>query len=307
MTMQCGQSPSSTGPARRPFLATQVPPDESRSAPASGVVPQPGAEAPARPAGEAASPLLLDALLLEALVLNLEAALRVHVRSHFFTWTQGLLQSLLPHDVLICALRGAGPSSFRIDSYSTIVADARHFEELLLRDPAVVPDLARAWKERRFLPLEYEAGDAGLLWSGPFGRELARLGVTRALAHGVHDIDGEARSLFVLAARPDTGVPRPRFAEVLVPFLHTAWIRSQILEARAGPAIAAAGAGVLTPREQEILRWIYLGKSNGEVGSILSISPLTVKNHVQKILRKLNVVNRAQAVGKALGARILNP
>ncbi|MEO8165670.1 MAG: transcriptional regulator EpsA, partial [Betaproteobacteria bacterium] len=31
----------------------------------------------------------------------------------------------------------------------------------------------------------------------------------------------------------------------------------------------------------------------------------TVKNHVQKILRKLDVVNRAQAVGKALELRIL--
>jgi DNA-binding NarL/FixJ family response regulator len=32
-----------------------------------------------------------------------------------------------------------------------------------------------------------------------------------------------------------------------------------------------------------------------------------VKNHVQKILRKLNVVNRTQAVGKALEARIIVP
>jgi hypothetical protein len=30
-----------------------------------------------------------------------------------------------------------------------------------------------------------------------------------------------------------------------------------------------------------------------------------VKNHVQKILRKLNVANRAQAVGKALEARLI--
>ena len=59
--------------------------------------------------------------------------------------------------------------------------------------------------------------------------------------------------------------------------------------------------GVLTRREHEILGWIYHGKTNIEIGMILRISPLTVKNHVQKILRKLNVVNRTQAVGKALG------
>jgi len=58
--------------------------------------------------------------------------------------------------------------------------------------------------------------------------------------------------------------------------------------------------------EQEILKWIHVGKSNIEIGTILAISPLTVKNHVQKILRKLNVQNRTQAVGKALALRILS-
>ena len=65
--------------------------------------------------------------------------------------------------------------------------------------------------------------------------------------------------------------------------------------------------GLLTPREQQILQWIYHGKSNIEIGMILEISPLTVKNHVQKTLRKLNVLNRTQAVGKALALRIVNP
>ena len=79
------------------------------------------------------------------------------------------------------------------------------------------------------------------------------------------------------------------------------------------PGCANAGAnkpaktGLLTPREQQILQWIYHGKSNIEIGMILDISPLTVKNHVQKTLRKLNVLNRTQAVGKALALRIVNP
>ena len=68
-----------------------------------------------------------------------------------------------------------------------------------------------------------------------------------------------------------------------------------------------AKTGLLTPRETQILQWIYHGKSNIEIGMILDISPLTVKNHVQKTLRKLNVLNRTQAVGKALALRIVNP
>ncbi len=65
--------------------------------------------------------------------------------------------------------------------------------------------------------------------------------------------------------------------------------------------------GALTARETEILRWIYYGKSHTEIGMILGINALTVKDHVQKILRKLDALNRAQAVGKAFALGILAP
>jgi DNA-binding CsgD family transcriptional regulator len=83
-------------------------------------------------------------------------------------------------------------------------------------------------------------------------------------------------------------------------------VRTQVTRT-SGSAEKVQGASVLTARELDIIKWIYLGKSNFEIGAILKISPLTVKNHVQKILRKLNVVNRTQAIGKSLELRILNP
>jgi DNA-binding NarL/FixJ family response regulator len=92
----------------------------------------------------------------------------------------------------------------------------------------------------------------------------------------------------------------------MVPFLHLAWVRTQVNRRAEGAGVNPPGARVLTSREQEILGWIHVGKSNIEIGTILTISPLTVKNHVQKILRKLNVQNRTQAVGKALALRILS-
>lgn len=63
---------------------------------------------------------------------------------------------------------------------------------------------------------------------------------------------------------------------------------------------------MMTEREIEILTWVQEGKSNQEIGDILCISPLTVKNHVQKILRKLDVKNRAQAVSKATAMRLID-
>ena len=52
----------------------------------------------------------------------------------------------------------------------------------------------------------------------------------------------------------------------------------------------------LTGREQEILRLIAGGLSNGEIGQELYISDTTVKTHVTHILRKLNLRDRVQAV-----------
>lgn len=55
---------------------------------------------------------------------------------------------------------------------------------------------------------------------------------------------------------------------------------------------------MLNARETEILRWVGRGKTNQEIASILDMSFTSVKNAVQRIIAKLNVSNRAQAVSK---------
>jgi DNA-binding NarL/FixJ family response regulator len=74
--------------------------------------------------------------------------------------------------------------------------------------------------------------------------------------------------------------------------------------ARAG-ANTAAHKPAVTEREREILMWVRDGMSNQQISEKLGISALTVKNHVQKILRKLGAANRAQAVGKAMNMNLL--
>jgi DNA-binding CsgD family transcriptional regulator len=51
----------------------------------------------------------------------------------------------------------------------------------------------------------------------------------------------------------------------------------------------------LSPREQEVADWVGQGKSNEEIAIILGISAHTVKNHLDKIFRKLGVENRCAA------------
>jgi transcriptional regulator EpsA len=249
-----------------------------------------------------------DFLQIESIVLNLDASLRVHARAHFFSWSQGLLQSLIRHELLICTLCHGKPPAFRADGFSMTAPDPSTFSDLFLRDTAVAPALLKAWEERRYQPLVVEPA-SGTLPVGAFARELERVGATQLLVHGLHDSDGRAISLFTFACRPGSVGPRQTYlAQLLAPALHAAWVRTQLQRRSDGSMVEkAAGQSVLTVREQDILKWIYLGKSNFEIGAILKISPLTVKNHVQKILRKLNVVNRTQAIGKALELRILNP
>jgi transcriptional regulator EpsA len=247
-----------------------------------------------------------DFLQIESIVLNLDASLRVHARAHFFSWTQGLLQSLIRHELLICTLCLGKPPAFRADGFSMTTPDPATLSDIFLRDTSVVPALLKAWEERRYQPVVIDIS-ATALGSGAFTREVERLGGTQLLVHGVHDADGRALTLFTFACRPGSVGPRQTYlAQLLAPSLHAAWVRTQ-LQRTPTSADKAAGQSVLTVRELDILKWIYLGKSNFEIGAILKISPLTVKNHVQKILRKLNVVNRTQAIGKALELRILNP
>jgi transcriptional regulator EpsA len=64
-----------------------------------------------------------------------------------------------------------------------------------------------------------------------------------------------------------------------------------------------AGADLLSEREQEVINWVGMGKSNQEIGSILGISHNTVKNHLKRVFRKMDVTSRSQAVHKQMRSR----
>jgi transcriptional regulator EpsA len=54
----------------------------------------------------------------------------------------------------------------------------------------------------------------------------------------------------------------------------------------------------LSAREQEIIQWITEGKTNAEIAGLLGISAYTVKNHAQRVFRKLGATNRTEAAAR---------
>jgi DNA-binding NarL/FixJ family response regulator len=65
-------------------------------------------------------------------------------------------------------------------------------------------------------------------------------------------------------------------------------------------AVAGPVAARLTPREQEVLGLLAEGLEQEEIASRLFITPKTVAKHIERILGKLAVRSRAQAVALAL-------
>lgn len=243
---------------------------------------------------------------LDRLRLVMEAGLRARLRHHFFSWVQGPMQTMLPHDVMICGVFDDRSRNYRVDFFSCYPLSAACMERIGNQDNGILRQLVQAWDRNDRHPLLYDthaAADLGAAAPADF----ARYRLLNLLAHGICDPGGPARAFFSFCGIP--GNPDRQYlymAEVLVPILHAVWMRILHGESpRNHDCPPPADGRLLTARESEILRWVYEGKSNMEIGAILGISGLTVKNHVQNILRKLKVQNRAQAVGKGLSLDLL--
>lgn len=231
------------------------------------------------------------------------------VRSHpaLLTWLQGALQEYLPHDVLLAAW---GDFHLGVVYYDLISGRPDvHTENASAKSVGILlKTLFDEWVERGKEPYSLNVGHEGVAWEHVL--EPATIAsimeqMSSSLVHGISDHRGRHDCLYIFFSQ----YPKRRRSDyaairILLPYIDAALrqveLRSGHIKGAASPVVTdqSTDDGLLSPREMEIMHWVSLGKTNSEIGDILDVSAFTVKNHMQRIFKKMDVINRAQAVSK---------
>jgi DNA-binding CsgD family transcriptional regulator len=147
---------------------------------------------------------------------------------------------------------------------------------------------------------------ANEIWAAPLSDRQKRVLAFISMSLNVRDgftipirLDEQLDGIVMFGGvKPDTSPLARSFLHLLS---HCAFKRAKELT----EAPVKRRKGSLTTRELECLRWTALGKTDAEVGTILSISARTARFHIENAKRKLGVSTRIQAVAEALRLRAI--
>lgn len=235
----------------------------------------------------------------------------VEVRSHrdVLVWLQGDMQRYLPHEILIAAWGNFDTGAVHHDIISALDGVRSVNSDPITITPLLL-SLFISWTELGKKPFSYSSGESGFLLQDSglqcaLGSALQKM--RSAMVHGIIDERGSHDCLYVTFSTRESASDLERRAMTMaLPYIDTALRQVAHLPHQMHTRSSSAPTGMaqlpqdqgLTVRELEILNWVTRGKTNPEIGLILNISEFTVKNHMQRMFKKLNVTNRAQAVGK---------
>lgn len=222
-----------------------------------------------------------------------QAALAVHDLAGFGVWLRDAAAPLLPHVAARRSLYDADTARLVTNAFASSGGYQAEPSSVDARSPLLAV-LAEQWRTLSSAPAVVEPADCVRLWPGI----QARAPSARAVAHAVFRPRKRTQIevLFVFYLR-DENLPRAhRMISLLLPYMHRALARACTVVRAPMTARKAEPAPELTARQREILSWVGQGKTNNEIATALSLSPLTVKNHLQASFAKLGARNRAGAV-----------
>lgn len=226
----------------------------------------------------------------------IESSLRVFNEQQFFSWVQGQVQYLLSHEILICGIVFGADSKMRCYRFSsTRYFRLEHFNAVC--DPinglfTMMMSLTRKTGKPCLLGPEVSLGGSEAEWV-PL---LDSCELRNVAGFGQRGSDGHLKSYFCFARINDQLNARTIFLlEVLTPILEATFCRV-ISQQGIKTQTYFPNAMLLSKREIEVLHFLMAGKTNQAIAEALSLSPLTIKNHVQNIMKKLKVKTRGHAV-----------
>lgn len=240
------------------------------------------------------------------------------VRRHIdlMHWLQGDVQHYLPHDILVAAWGDFHLGLVHYDIVSAMpgVRSENATTEALT---PLLTGLFDRWIAQDRRPFTLKVCERGFTWNndatpGPIGDAMRTM--RSSLIHGINDQRGRHDCLYVLfSAEPQRHRNERVALKFMLPYIDNALRQVELLPnqyaAKNIEPVEVVDAGsdsevtVLSDREAGIMKWVAMGKTNGEIGSILDVSTFTVKNHMQRIFKKLDVLNRAQAVSAYSNAK----
>lgn len=154
--------------------------------------------------------------------------------------------------------------------------------------------------DRAGQPAFFTASSTGAEWrQGPLGRLWSGLSANEVLI-GVLPLGGTGadagRSLIVMIAPAGQSAAAEdlRIMEATLPLMAQRVLRAL------GPTRSSSRSW-LTPREQQVLEHLSLGRSVKQIAEAIGRSPHTVHDHVKALHRKLRANSRGELIAKALG------
>jgi len=242
------------------------------------------------------------------LVRALDAAKQLRNRADFFLWSQGQLCVLLEHRILLGALLDEQQQVVHMECLQAVPVKLELLEALKDRESGYLVRLAHHHPDQR--PVWVGDGASDNLQPGELSeglrQEWTEFGLGRALFIGTGPIPGGLSSYFGFLCLPTAPTPaQVLMTRALLPQMHLALLRASSSPTPGPLALGLDDQVELTDRQLEILHWVKMGKTNFEISLIIGISALTVKNHLQKLFKRLNVHNRAQAVAYLMSTQAL--
>lgn len=238
----------------------------------------------------------------------------VDVRSHYemLVWLQGDMQQYLPHDIMLTAWGDFQGGQIQHNVLSKIAGVRSQHANAQAITPLLLNFFAR-WVESGHRPFSLNTVGGFCVDDDCDHSELcAALKTMRTVVvHGIKDERGSHDCLYAAFSAKESFTESERTAMALVlPYVDTALRQvahlphqTSTIDEKTEELILQRDFG-LSEREAEVLHWVAAGKTNSEIGSILDISSFTVKNHMQRVFKKLDVLNRAQAVSRLKALRL---